>query len=362
MNARGLAIFVALFTACDDDGGPPAVRVESVRDMGPLETSAAIRGRDGGYSAAVFGRSVWLYGDTILATPDASGGTWHNSSMSFTGDFDAADGVTGFRELRDSVGAPRLFLQPTDAEAVFNAEHATTDQARWVLWPGAVVDDPARNRALVFYVKVLAYPGPFNFQGVGASLAVWTDLTRSPERPTVMPGRPDPRLLFGPGEPALGEGAVVVDDLLYAFDCRGADKACIVARVPLADALDRSAWRFFDGDDWTSAWQQAAEVLRGHDIMSVHYNADFDTFIAVYSEPVSNRVLYRTAPAPEGPWSRATLAFSALAPTDGDGTVSYSAVAHAELAKDGVEFVTYHRGLAPFASEIRMVEMRLTAF
>ncbi|MCP4536473.1 MAG: hypothetical protein GY832_04945, partial [Chloroflexi bacterium] len=38
-------------------------------ELGVLETSAWIRGRDGGYSGVFEGRSVWLYGDTTLHQP-----------------------------------------------------------------------------------------------------------------------------------------------------------------------------------------------------------------------------------------------------------------------------------------------------
>ena len=89
----GFAGPLLVMLACQGD--PPASDVVESVDLGPLETSDTIRGRDGGYSGGVFGRSVWLYGDTVLAISDESGETWHNSSMSFTDDFDPRDGVGG---------------------------------------------------------------------------------------------------------------------------------------------------------------------------------------------------------------------------------------------------------------------------
>ncbi|MEZ4363216.1 MAG: DUF4185 domain-containing protein [Kofleriaceae bacterium] len=345
----------ALAAAC----GEPAVEIH-VRDaleLGAVETSATIRGRDGGYSGRLFGHSVWLYGDTILAHPDEAGETWHNSSMSFTEDQVAADGVGGFAEVEDAVGAPRPLLLLTEEERSFNEAHAATDRAKWILWPSALVSDPERSRGLVFYLKVLSYPGAFRFKAHGASLAVLTDLSLSPERPLLGQGTAS-TLLFGEGEPMLGAGAVVVDDVLYAYDCSGSGKQCIVGRVKLADALTRSAWRFWSGADWVSAWRQATHVMRAHDIVTVHWNSTLERFLAFYSQPISNDVMVRSAPAPEGPWSDARRAFRAVPPREGD--VSYSAIAHAEYTDEETEYVTYHRGTAPFESEIRLVQVMLS--
>ena len=353
IGPTAVAVSAWLFAACQND--PPAARVIESVDLGPLETSDTIRGRDGGYSGHVFGRSVWLYGDTILSVPDEDGETWHNSSMSFTEDFDARDGLSGFAERNDTVGAPRLFLERTLDEERFNTEHATTDQGKWVLWPGAVVSDPDRNRALVFYLKVLAYPGAFNFEVVGTSIAVWTSLDDVPERRILSAGSRYPTLLFSGDEPQIAAGGVVVSGLLHAYACTGTSKDCVLARAPLSQALERSAWRFWNGAGWTEDWRDACGVMNAHDIVTVHRSPFLERFVAFYSEPLSNDVNYRTAPAPEGPWSDEALAFRALAPTD--GIASYSAVGHAELAHDDAEYVTYHRGLAPFESEIRLVRV-----
>jgi len=52
-------------------GTAPAVTVASVKDLGTIPTYSDILGRDGGYSAEFQGYSVWLYGDTFLAAPNA---------------------------------------------------------------------------------------------------------------------------------------------------------------------------------------------------------------------------------------------------------------------------------------------------
>jgi hypothetical protein len=119
-----------------------------------------ILGRDGGYSGMFAGDSVWVYGDTFLANLNAEGEALINDSWAWTTDLNAADGITG-QEREDAAGAPTVLLSYTTEQA-FNASHQANPcqqqpcGARWALWPGALLEDTLRNRALVFYQLVMA--------------------------------------------------------------------------------------------------------------------------------------------------------------------------------------------------------------
>ncbi len=342
----------------------------SAKDLGVLPTHPGIRGRDGGYGGTFAGRSVWLYGDTVLEEAAADGRRWRHNSWSATTDFDASDGLTGFLEPLDAAGAPEEFFPQTIDEQTWNDIHFVDDctvepcGSRWAVWPGAMVEDAARARALVFYFLVYAEPGDFNFQGVGSSIAVWDDFDAGPTRPELSPGTKHPTLLFGENEPELGAAALVVGDRVYAYACvtEGLSKPCILARASLADALDHDAWRWFAGGGaWSPRAADARPVLDGNDIMTVTFCPALGVYLAVYSQPLGTRTLLRTAPAPEGPWSRATLAFATRKP-EGDATV-YDALAHPELARDGgrVQYVSYSRSTGFLESEVRLVELTLAA-
>ena len=335
----------------------PAVVVVEVNDQGPLEQSDLILGRDGGYSVAAWGRSVWTYGDTVLVEPDEEGQTWHTNSVSWTMDDDATDGLSGFVEPTDSTGAPAFFLPFTADEVAFIESHRDTDQARWALWPSATVFDVDRDRVLAFYGKVYAEPGAFNFEGVGQGLAIWEALDAEPVRPSADRVADHPTLMFDAAS-RMGDAAVVVGDLLYAYGCPGSRvKRCVLGRVPLEAALDRSAWRFHRNGDWVEDIDRAKPLFSAHDILSVHAHAGLDVFVAIYSKPLSNGVMLRTAPAPEGPWSEAVRVFDAE-PAD-SGAAPYSALAHAEYDEPDAIWVTYFRETAPFAGELRLVRVGL---
>jgi hypothetical protein len=352
--------------ACSGDGAPPAAKVVATRELGPLAFAPVIRGRDGGYSAGWAGRSVWDFGDTVLMTPASDGETWRSSTFCATTDLDASDGLSALTDPLDAAGGPGEFLPFTPEEQAFNDAHFSnaskatcTDDcgARWALWPGPILPNPAGPDALVFYGKITARPGAFNFSVVGTSVATWASPDARPVRPTVRPGADEPTLLFGADEPNFASAALVVGSDVYAYAC---PDSCLLARVPYARATDRAAWTFLAKDgSWSADWRDAERLFDGSTMMTVAWNDALASYLAVYSEPLSSDLKYRTAPAPEGPWSDARLLLHAMPPTD-DGWV-YSGLAHAELARDGglTQYVSYFRARGFLAGELRLVEVAL---
>src|SRR5208337_4405695 len=171
-----IAVFLLALLSCNSNPGPPAaVTVTSVTDLGPIPTNPDILGRDGAFSALFQGYSVWVYGDTFLASPNADGRGLISDTWSFTTDLTAQDGISGFQERLDSAGAPSMVLEETPAEYAFNQAHngdpcqVAPCGARWALWPSTVVIDPSSCNALVLYGIVYALPGAFNFSGLGSS-------------------------------------------------------------------------------------------------------------------------------------------------------------------------------------------------
>jgi hypothetical protein len=157
---------------------------------------------------------------------------------------------------------------------------------------------------------------------------------------------------------------LISNGMLYAYGCGVAsnsnDKGCRLGKVNPADVLNRSAWSFYAGSgNWSSQLSDAVTVFPGNNILSVAWNNYLQQYVAVYSAPLSQNVLLRTAPNPEGPWSLETLAFTAMQPAQGN---VYDALAHPEYDLDGGQtiFVTYSRSLpTPFTSEVRLVELQL---
>lgn len=350
---------------------PGAVSISAVRDLGPIATSATIRGRDGGYSVMWQGRSIWIFGDTFINVSAEDNSTFLSNTWSWTDDLDASDGIQGFTERPDAVGAPSRFFLPTPHEHSFNQRHLQSNcqaepcGARWALWPAALVHDASQDRMLAFYQKIYAEPGSFNFRGVGYGIAFWPHFDSTVTRPVINPLAEHPTLLFQADEPAFGSAALLEDDMLYVYGCKqeGFDKPCYLGRVALNRVLDRDAWSYYHSpDQWTADLSKATPLFSGNDMLSMSYNAYLDQYLAVYNRPFGRTVVARTADVPEGPWSSEVMLFEAEAPLNDLGWV-YDALAHAEYEKANgqIIYISYSRENGPFSWEMRLVEVRLDA-
>jgi Domain of unknown function (DUF4185) len=371
ISLSGSFALVVPSLSCGSNGPPPALKIASVRDLGTIPTNPDILGRDGALSAVFQGYSVWLYGDTFLAHPNANGRSLISDSWSFTTDLNAQGGIGGFQERLDSSGAPSMILVETPAEYAFNQAH-NGDRcqlqpcgARWALWLSSMVTDSVNHQALIFYMLVSALPGSFNFQCIGNSVAVWQNFNQQPQRPSFNPpvvaNHPD--LMFTQDEPNFGSAALIAAGTLYIYGCatptNNSDKGCRLAKVDPAIVLNRAAWNFYAGNgNWSSQLSNAISVIPDANILSISWNDYLQQYVAIYSRLLSNSIMIRTAPNPEGPWSGERTAFVAMPPTSGD---VYDARSHAEYDLNGGQtiFVTYSRTTGSFSSEVRLVSMQL---
>ena len=348
------------------------VTVAAVRDLGVIRINDIIQKRDCGLSVEFAGRSVWLFGDTLLATPNEDNRTFLSNSWSSTYDTDAGDGIDGFTERVDAVGAPQEFFPLTEAERALADEYEGEVceegpcTAHWDMWPGTIIVDQEKGWAYVFYRKVYCERGLFNFHHVGHSIAVWKNVEDSPERPEFDYVDDYPTLFFAEdGEAGFGSAAVLVDKLAYVYGCElGEDeltKPCHLARVPLADILDKSAWRFYAGEgQWQTDSRGSQAIFTGNDMMSVFFNAHLNRYVAVYSEPLAATAMLRTAVRPEGPWSAPLELFSVDAPENVYGWV-YDFLAHPEFSQDNgrIIYITYTKKIDRMHSQLRQVAVEL---
>jgi hypothetical protein len=322
--------------------------IGSATDQGTLVQPADWL-RDGGESTLVGGRVLWVFGDTLFPTPSVDGGHLRTNSWAWSSPAQPADLDTPV----DANGTPTQVVPFDDLEAAYNDLSGRSDD-RVALWPASVLGQEDGS-ALVFFREVLVAPGQLHFRVLGTGIAT--------VRPGAQVGARDGNLLFNSPEPAFSSGAVRRNGFVYLYGCHRVDRqgfGCDVARVPDADTRDRAAYEFWDGAAWSPDVRRAAVALEGPSGgPSVSWNPWLGSYLAVYSQPISNRVLMRTAPQPEGPWSSPVLAFTGETPSG--QTADYAAFEHPELATDDgrTVVVTYFHPLGPFRGEIRMVRVTL---
>jgi hypothetical protein len=328
-----------------------------------------VASRESGYGVLLGGKSLWIFAGTNTLRPGSDGSTLKRATIAWPDSLDATKGLAFLGESKDGAGVPIDALQLTREEAEFNRIHNGKDciepcGAKWELGPDAAVADVKRNGLLVFYHKILQR-GSQKGDRVGTSLAVWTPGGTTLDRTAVGPGTVSPTMLFGPDEPAWGLGALVVDDWMYTYGdaCGGLGCSWRLARVPLASALDRSAWQFFASNGrWSSNWKDAQPVLQGGDssgLLSVHWNPFFGKFLAICSRALDARIAISIADHLEGPWSDAGMIEADTLHSEGIFYWTGKALGHPELARNGgrTEYVTYRRYTGK-KTELRLMEIR----
>ncbi len=373
---NSLALFAGIATqvACsvsDPGSAPSELIVVEVDDAGALAQDNNLRGRDGGYSGTHNGRNVWVFGDTVTINPNSDGQNWFSNSWSSVEATTASNGLPRLTLGTDEFGEPTELLPYTEEEVQFNNLHRDAPGctepcgARWALWPGPLVDDPLRQRSLVFYQKISGQPGELNFHSVGSALAEWPYGARHPVRPVIDNMAEHPTVMFPSSGPGWHNAALLEDNVLYAFGCERNDTVfpCKLARVPIEQAMEPGAWRYAAGTgNWVDDPSQAVELFHGADIMSVSFNEFLDRYIAVYSKPLSRKIVIRSAPTLTGPWSVPTHVANAQPSANTNGWV-YDGLHHPHLRAldEPVMYVTYTRdpGTEWFAREMRLLKVTL---
>lgn len=342
---------LALFVAASCRSGAD-LEVRSAEEIGILGRDPAIQGRDGGPSAALWGETVWTYGDTVLYEPDVDGTNWHTNSWDHAPPDDWATGLQG---PHDAVGAPAYLIPLTAAEVAFNEAHAPEDcpeapcGTRWALWPSQPLVDATADRAWFLY-GLYADDRP---SGIG--VATWGGL----DQPVQRVDFDGSWLLFPQPEVEWANAPVVHDGFLWTFGCPidFVARPCSLARVPIGEVDRRGSWRFWDGRDFVRDANDAATLFDGAPIMAVSWNAALDRWLLVYSDAFGPHVFARTAPELTGPWSKAVTLY------DTGEDVVYDAQHHAEVEEDGgaVQYVTWSRstGEGWFGSEHAIARIEL---
>jgi len=359
-----LALVASLSTAPSSaspaaQAAPALPPVTAVQSLGLVQQNPVVTCRDGTYSALLKGKVVWTFNDTCMSRGGVAGDQFIDNTLSWDSSRDASGGITLEHDLTDRQGVPKRFVPYTPQEEQFNANHAPNELA---IWPGHLVPDPKRNRALVFFGTV--YRGTeIGFNGVGAGIAVVDLKTLQVTRPVQNPDPtvPDRTYMWTGSEQSYTGGYLVVGDMLYSYG-GSADFLSTrvhVARVPLASVLDKAAWQYYDANGtWTDTPDNLATVYFGGAAGdTLYWSEALGLYVTVYQTYLNNTVYYRVARAPEGPWSEPGVMFEAEQGTD----PSYAARVHTAYAEDGgrTQYITYVKNTGFFGQELPLTKVTL---
>jgi hypothetical protein len=295
-------------------------------------------GADGAHSLQLSdGRRMWLFSDTWV-------GSVHDGKR-----FDATI-VNNSVALQDGVGANvKLQFVVGQNRQKRPAALITPADGRGWFWLQAGAYNSSKLYLFLSHVEKTGRPGVFGFRQFGQTLGIVANPNEDPVTWRIEQ-RKLPWTIFN-SERELTFGAAVLQDgeFLYVFgtdedvEASGRKRYLILARTPVAGVADFTAWRFYgDGGrvaDFRAAGRMVGDVASE---CSVSYLAEFRRYVLVYTEGgMSARIFARTAPAPWGPWSAATVLYRCPEASWDTKIFCYGAKAHASLSARDELVVSY---------------------
>ena len=352
---------LALLGACGDDGVAAIDARPSAGDGGPTIIGLTATGSawpeadrlfhldpkwlgsDAAYSIDLGGdRSLWLFGDTFIATSAANVRTAsrmvRNTIAVQTGR-DPTTATMVFAWNHDGASAPTSFFP----------ERGTGADQRWY-WPGGGARLPDGS-VIVFLGVLKATPG----QGLGFAGDGWRAVRIAD--PTLAPATWQLTYLDMPAQPfvAVVGSAVAVDgDHVLALASGEGAHPMYLARFAVADlqAADLSGIEWWNGATWvagtTLAAQPPAVIASGATEGSLHRDASGRWAWLESRGFGGTKVALASAASPTGPWSAVADVFTPPESTGANPFV-YAAKAHPELAAGGQLAVTYATNSFTFA-------------
>lgn len=139
----------------------------------------------------------------------------------------------------------------------------------------------------------------------------------------------------------------------FAHDKNAGDRCLLLARTREENLERFSSWEFLSRAGWQRDFRKAS-ALADHigAEFSVSWLPGASRYMLVSTENgLSEKIIMRSAPTPEGPWSNAALVSRTREPRGVHGTFCYAAKAHPELARrDDELIVSYVRNASDFGA------------
>ena len=310
----------------------PPVSVEKLPQYDALFSNReGWTGGDGAYSAALDHNTIfWFFGDTWIGQIKDNrhvNATLVNNTVAIQQGKDTDTARIKFYYHRVAGRQPAALIRPEDDRGWF-----------WI-FDGVMTPEGL----YVFLIQIERIPGDavFDFKVVGTWLGLVANPEESPTNWQIAQTKVPWSTSSAAGGMLWGSAILQLDDFLYIYgtaEDAGRDsvrKHMILARVPASSLADFSQWRFFANGDWVPDHRRVS--LLSPDIpheYSVTYLPALQRFVAVYSEEgLSDTILLRLSPKPQGPWGEPIPIFQCPEAGWDDSIFCYAAKAHSTLSE-----------------------------
>ncbi len=274
-------------------------------------------GADGAYSVPLpDGRSVWLFGDTILGKRNPDGSRQptafiNNSFLVQQGD--------------------KLTLLHGGSDVHPSAEITPTNPATWYWTAGGLVEG---DKLRVFLIQLQragnGTPG-FDFTSVGSAIASFAlpDLTLDSVAPM-------------PFSSTVQYGDSFIEDsdytYIYGLEDLQAKKYGHVARVRRGQVL--GSWQFYTGAGWSNDPHASARISSDVSNLSVFKQGNGYVLIGMETGfGFGKNIIAYSSCSPLGPWLNRTVLYTV--PEATDSVITYLAIAHPEFSTGGPMLISY---------------------
>jgi hypothetical protein len=295
-------------------------------------------GGDGAYSVALSEtRALWLFSDTwVGAVRDGKrkGVALVNNTVGVQ-DGKGADAKLAFFVHRNADGKPTALFAPPDGKGWF-----------WQ-YAGHYADGTLH----VFLPRFEKASGSaaFGFKGSDLWLGSVSNPDAEPTKWKTTYAKVPFAELSGERKRSFGSAVLTVGEHVYVYGYAESPgqpfpaRQLLVARAPKARLADFDGWRFLTAGEWKS--DAKAATGSAHDLateFSVSYLPGLKRYALAYTESgLSDRIVGRFAPAPEGPWSEAVPLYRCPEMKADEKVFSYAAKAHPHLAGEDELVISY---------------------
>jgi len=293
-------------------------------------------GADGAYSVALGPQRVlWLFSDTWVGKirdGKRMDATIVSNTLAVQDGFDPTTAKVQFIIRRNAAGKPEAFLKPDDGRGWY--------------WLHAAVAVNGKLYLFLLQIDRTKQPGVFGFKQIGEWLAIVDNPQDDPFRWRLSQRKLPFCEFTEQRQLAFGAAVMVQGSDIYVYGTELAkpskSSSLVLAKVDARRIEDFNAWRFYQQGRWSKdvgrldalAPELAAEF-------SVHARAS-GACVLIYTERgLSQRILRRTAPRPEGPWSAPELVYTCPEMARDKNLFTYAAKAHPELSPKHQLLVTY---------------------
>jgi hypothetical protein len=294
MKQFALFILSVLLGGCAAVSPPRVRQVEFGRSIwAEGQRRAGVLFQDGAQAIPVEGGTLWTFGDTFIGkpqpgqppqNPQITGAHWTTIALLPAGSTNLPPALEYFTDSTGVTACP-LELFPEE------------DQKHCRMWPADGISLGSRIYLYYSMIETSDAPGPWNFHGIGAGLAV---ASQPLQRFTRL--RPDGQWRF----PVNPIQIVRENESLYLFEVSSNPKGLILARVSVAKVENPAAYEFFTGGKWSKNRAAAKVILReAYGQVSVAWVPAARQYVMATSSDFFHprEIQLRQSRRLEGPWS-----------------------------------------------------------